>query len=262
LADRIRFTKMPLEVRGRPNPLALLRESRTSETAGFIVDLPERFEDYQRSLKKDVQSLLRRRWDKLVKDTKAELRWIDNVDEGRRVLAVLQRQQKERLDGLGARHVFDQPAHLQFYERHVVEGLASGGAVLTAIVAGEEVIATFLGVTDGRCCTLIRSSQLGSENWMRYGLGKLIIDRSMRALHERGYRQFDLSIGDLAYKHDFGVKPVAMADLDVACSWRALPSVCRDYTWQRLRKNPVAASLARSARRILSFRDAPVLRAS
>jgi len=261
-ADRIRLTKMPVEVRGRPNPLALLAGCRASETCGHIVDLPERFEDYEASLKKDVRSLLRRRWDKLVKETNAELRWIDDPAEGLRVLDTLEQQQRTRLDSQGARHIFGLPAYLKFYQTHVANGLASGGDVVTAIIAGGEVVATFLGVTNGYCCTLIRSSQLWGDDWARYGLGKLIISRSMKALHERGYRQFDLSIGDFAYKHDFGVRPVAMTELDVACSWRALPSVCRDYTWERLRKNPYAAGLARSARKILSFRDHRATRAS
>lgn len=253
-ADRIRLTKMPVEVRGQANPLALLSGCRSSETRGYIVDLPERFEDYESSLKKDLRSLLRRRWEKLVKETKAELRWISDPDEGLRVLETLEQQQKARLQSQRARHIFDQADYQKFYRRHVANGLASGGAVVTAIVAADEIVAAFLGVTDGYCCTLIRSSQLWGETWDRYGLGKLIISRSIRELHARGHRQFDLSIGDFAYKHDFGVRPVPMVELDVARSWRALPSVCSDYAWEWVRKNRYAASIARSARKALSPR--------
>ena len=94
---------------------------------------------------------------------------------------------------------------------------------MTAIVAGDEVLATFLAVADGQCCTVIRSSQLMSDRWRAYGLGKLIMAHSMQALHQRGYRRFDLSIGDLPYKRDFGVAEVPLFDLDVASSWRAMP---------------------------------------
>ena len=254
-ADRIRLTKMPVEVRGQANPLALLSSCRNSETHGYIVDLPERFEDYESSLKKDLRSLLRRRWDRLVKDTKAELRWISDPDEGLRVFETLEQQQRARLQSQGARHIFDQAHYQEFYRRHVANGLASGGAVVTTIVASGEIVATFLGVTDGYCCTLIRSSQLWGEAWDRYGLGKLIISRSIRELHARGHRQFDLSIGDFAYKHDFGVRAVSMVELDVARSWRALPSVCGDFTWDWLRKNRYTGSVARSARKALSFRE-------
>jgi CelD/BcsL family acetyltransferase involved in cellulose biosynthesis len=252
-ADRICFTKMPVDVRGVQNPLALLRNCGPSDMRGHIVELPDRYEDYVRSLKKDVQSLLRRRWERLVKDTGAKLRWIEDPDEGRRVLSILHEQQTARLDSLGTRHVFDNANYRKFYERHVSVGLRTGRAVLTAIVAGEEVLATFLGVTDDSSCTLIRSSQVWSEGFVRYGLGKLIISHSMRALHERGYRLFDLSVGDSAYKHDFGVKPVAMMDLDLVCSWRALPSAYRDYGWKRLKQNRHALHLARSVRPALNW---------
>ena len=100
---------------------------------------------------------------------------------------------------------------------------------MTALVAGEEVLATFLAVADGRCCTVIRSSQLMSDPWRAYGLGKLIMAQSMQgAASARLSPVFDLSIGDLPYKRDFGVAEMPLFDLDVAGSWRAVPVLACD----------------------------------
>ena len=45
----------------------------------------------------------------------------------------------------------------------------------------------------------------------------------MAALHQDGVRQFDLSIGNYAYKRRFGVAPLALAEITAALSWRGLP---------------------------------------
>ena len=255
-ADLVRFTKMPLAIRGRKNPLALLPDAHASTTSGYVVPLPERWDDYIKSLKKDMQSLLRRRWKRLTEESNAVLRWVEKKNEARRVLAVLQEQQTARLRLLGVNHVFDDPHHVRFYERHVLNGLADGTAVLTALVADGEIIATFLAVADGTCCTLIRSSQHRDEKWLKLGLGKLIIEQSMRALHERGYRYFDLSIGDSPYKHDFGVEPFPLADFERALTWRAVPTLYRERTWANVKKNPWVASAARSVKRAFPSRPA------
>jgi CelD/BcsL family acetyltransferase involved in cellulose biosynthesis len=255
-ADLVRFTKMPLAIGGKKNPLALLPDSHPSPTSGYVVRLPERWDDYIKSLKKDMQSLLRRRWKRFVEESNGSLRWVDREGDARRVLAVLQEQQIARLRHLGLSHVFDDPHHMRFYERHVIEGLAHGTAVMTALVAGEEIIATFLAVADGRCCTLIRSSQHNGEKWLKLGPGKLIIERSMHALHQRGYRYFDLSIGDSPYKHDFGVEPFPLAELEIALTWRAIPMLYRERTWANVKKNPWVASAARSVKRVLPMRHA------
>jgi CelD/BcsL family acetyltransferase involved in cellulose biosynthesis len=255
-ADLVRFTKMPTEIDDRPNPLTLHRDIRPSEVCGHVINLPERWDDYLGSLKKDVRSLLRRRWKRFTEYPDAGLRWIEDPQEARVVLATLQAQQTERLRSRGIRHVFDEPSYARFYERHVTEGLSRGAAVLTALYVGERIVATFLAVADGRRCILIRSSQTQDEEWARLGLGKLIIERSMQALHERGCRCFDLSIGAYQYKHDFGVAPVPLAELNLARTWRGLPVVYRDRTLALVKRSPRAASFARSLHRALFPRAA------
>jgi CelD/BcsL family acetyltransferase involved in cellulose biosynthesis len=255
-ADLVRFTKMPLAILGRQNPLALLPDAHASATSGYIVRLPECWDDYIKSLKKDMQSLLRRRWKRFAEEANGVMRWVKDEAEARRVLTVLQEQQTARLRQSGVSHVFDDPHHVRFYERHVLEGLADGTAVLTALVAEDEIVATFLAVADGRCCTLIRSSQHSGEKWLKLGPGKLIIERSMHALHQRGYRMFDLSIGDSPYKHDFGVEPFPLAELEMALTWRAIPMLYRERTWANVKRNPWVANAARSVKRVLPVRHA------
>jgi CelD/BcsL family acetyltransferase involved in cellulose biosynthesis len=251
-ADIIHFTKMPYQVRGKANPLARLGGARVSDVRGHVVHLPERWEDYVGSLKKDAQKLLRRRWRRFHQHRDGSLRWVSDVAEARRVLAALRAQQSGRLDRLGARHVFDKADYVQFYERYVLSGIGDGSAVLTALMVGDDIVATFLAVADGHSCVLIRSSQRWDDEWTSLGLGKLIIEGTMQLLHARGYRWFDLSIGDFAYKHDFGVEPVPLCDYHLTRTWRAMPVLYHDRTRAALKRNPRVANFIRSVRQRVS----------
>jgi CelD/BcsL family acetyltransferase involved in cellulose biosynthesis len=60
----------------------------------------------------------------------------------------------------------------------------------------------------------------------------------MAALHKEGVRQFDLSIGNYAYKRRFGAVQLPLVDVSIALGWRGLPYVVRDLAAQRLRRYP------------------------
>ncbi len=86
-------------------------------------------------------------------------------------------------------------------------------------MSGDEPVAALLGVTDGESFAMVRLSHAGGD-WARIGLGRLIIERTMHALHEEGCRHFDFTIGDYPYKSGFGVEPSPLVDLVSAESWR------------------------------------------
>jgi CelD/BcsL family acetyltransferase involved in cellulose biosynthesis len=65
----------------------------------------------------------------------------------------------------------------------------------------------------------------------------------MDALHRDGVRQFDLSIGNYAYKRRFGAAQLPLADVSIALSWRGFPYLMRDYAAQRLRRHPRLARM-------------------
>src|SRR6202035_1020987 len=99
---------------------------------------------------------------------------------------------------------------------------------------GEEVVATLLGIRVGSRYVMLRNSHAG-EKWSNCSPGRLIIERTMAALHKDGVRQFDFSIGNYAYKRRFGVAPLALIDLTAALSWRGWPYVLRDRAARSLR---------------------------
>jgi CelD/BcsL family acetyltransferase involved in cellulose biosynthesis len=118
--------------------------------------------------------------------------------------------------------------------------------VLSALTAGEEVVATLLGIRVGSRYVMVRISNAG-EKWSNCSPGRLIIERTMAALHRDGVRQFDFSVGNYAYKRRFGVAPLPLADITAALSWRGLPHAWRDRAVHELRRHPrLAAQVGRA----------------
>jgi CelD/BcsL family acetyltransferase involved in cellulose biosynthesis len=128
-----------------------------------------------------------------------------------------------------------------FYRSLVRENLGSGYAVLTALMADDEVVATLLGVRHGSHYVMVRISNAG-DKWSNCSPGRLIIERTMAVLHRDGVRHFDFSIGNYAYKRRFGVVPVALAEITVALSWRGWPFALRDRAARMLHRYPKLAT--------------------
>jgi CelD/BcsL family acetyltransferase involved in cellulose biosynthesis len=117
---------------------------------------------------------------------------------------------------------------------------------VSALTVGDEVVATLLGIRSGARYVMIRISNAG-DKWSNCSPGRLIIERTMAALHKDGVREFDFSVGNYAYKRRFGVARLELVDITAALGWRGLPYALRDRAVRELRKYPhLSASLKRA----------------
>jgi CelD/BcsL family acetyltransferase involved in cellulose biosynthesis len=226
-ADLIQLRKMPVSVRGRANPLALLHGVHPSHSPGFSVSMPEDWDAYLHALTKKFRKELGRSFRIFEKEGDAAFRRIETVDEAMRALAVMNEQQRARLEEMGYTYAIDEDDYEAFYAGVVAEGLANGTTILTALICDGVIVAALLGVTDGTSLVMVRLSH-ASGDWMKIGLGRLVIERTMHALHQRGIRHFDFSIGDYPYKSGFGVEPGPLLDFVAARSWRGQKCAARD----------------------------------
>jgi CelD/BcsL family acetyltransferase involved in cellulose biosynthesis len=243
--DLILLEKMPLAIRGRLNPLAMNEWATPSSVNGNLVDFGDDFESYRASIAK-IQ--LRRRWRVFTRHPGARFEMIVEVGKAMRILDVMDRQQRARMKELGEKFVLDEPRNAKFYRDVVGRGLGDGYAVVSALICGDEVVATTLGLRDGAHYSLLRSTNAGKQ-WSNCSPTQLCIERTMAALHGRGVRHFDLSIGNYDYKRRFGAKPVPLTDICIALSWRGMPHVLRDRAQRELRRHPQLAERARRASR-------------
>ena len=147
---------------------------------------------------------------------------------------------------LGLNFVLNNETSAAFYRNLVRDGIDSGYAVVSALSVGDEVVATLLGIRSGARYVMVRISNAG-EKWSNCSPGRLLIERTMAALHSDGVRAFDFSIGNYAYKRRFGVAEMPLVDITASLSWRGLPYALRDRAARELRKHPRFAARVKRA---------------
>ena len=245
-ADLIRLRKMPVELDGRRNPLALLQSAGPCSLNGNIVTTGDDYDAWRFSLDRTVRKELERSWRVFTRDPQADFRIIADEYEALQILATMEVQQAVRMQHLGLNFVLNEETCAAVYKNLVRDGVGNGYAVLTVLMAGSDVVAALLGVRHGSHYVMIRISNAG-ERWSNCSPGRLIIERTMAALHGDGVRQFDFSIGNYAYKRRFGVAPMPLVDVTAALSWRGIPYAMRDRVARWLRGHPQLAKQVRRA---------------
>jgi CelD/BcsL family acetyltransferase involved in cellulose biosynthesis len=241
--DLLRLRKMPAEVGGKPNPLVSMGRIGSSSLNGNLVLMGDDYADYQASIKR---MQMPRSWRVFSRHDGARFEIATDVARAYELMDVMDVQQQARMRELGSPFVLNDAAHARFYREVACQGIADGYAVVSALVCDEGVVGTSFGVRQGATYYLLRISHAG-ESWSSCSPGRLIIERTMAALHAKGVRRFDLSIGNQDYKRRFGAVRVPLTDVSVALSWRGLPFALRDHAAQGLRRYPAAAALAARA---------------
>jgi CelD/BcsL family acetyltransferase involved in cellulose biosynthesis len=236
-ADLIRLRKVPADLDGRPNPLAMLREAGPCVLNGNLIVTGEDFDAWRFTLERTTRKELERSWRVFTRDPGAGFRLAADADMALKILAATEVQQGARMQSLGLDFILNGERCAGFYRSLVRDGVATGYAVVSALTAGEEIVATLLGLRTGSRYVMIRISNAGGE-WSKCSPGRLIIERTMAALHRDGVREFDFSIGNYAYKRRFGVTRTPLIDVSAALSWRGLPHVLRDRAVRALRRYP------------------------
>lgn len=247
-ADLIRFKKLPLDLGGVPNPLAMPRTAGPCSLYGNIVVTGEDFAQYRRTLKRDIRKVLDRHWRYFGEYPSAEFRILTDAGEALRILDELDAQQGARMRELGTNFVLAEGNNSAFYRNLIRDHVGSGYAVLTALTADSEIVGILLGVREGSRYVMLRVSNAGGK-WSHLSPGRLVIDRTMIALHAQGVREFDFSVGDYDYKRRFGATPVPLVDISAALSWRGWPYALRDHAVRVLRRYP---ALSERLKRILA----------
>ena len=245
-ADLIRLRKLPRDLDGRPNPLALLGDAGPCSLNGNLVITGEDYDAWRHSLGRNARKGFLKSWRVFTRDPKARFNIITDPQEASRVMAAMEAQQGARMQVLGLSYSLDGEAYAAFYRDLVAANLRTGYAVLTALTVGEEVVATLLGIRNGARYAMVRFSNAG-EKWASCSPGLLVIERTMEALHADGVRSFDFGTGNYGYKRKFGVTPLPLLNITRALSSRGKPLALRDRIVREVRRFPrLAARISRA----------------
>ena len=241
--DLLRMRKMPAQVGGKPNPLVSLGRIGSSSLNGNLVLMGDDYAAYQASIKR---MQMPRCWRVFSRHPGARFEIATDVARAHELMDVMDVQQQARMRKLGSRFILNDETHARFYREVARRGVGEGYAVVSALVCGAGIVATAFGVRHGATYCLLRISH-GGDSWSSCSPGLLVAERTMAALHAKGIRRFDLSIGNRDYKRRFGAERVPLTDVSVALTWRGAPFVWRDHAAQDLRRYPAAAALAARA---------------
>jgi CelD/BcsL family acetyltransferase involved in cellulose biosynthesis len=236
--DLVRLRKMPANLGGKPNPLASLGRVGSCSLNGNLIVVGDDFEVYRASIKR---MQLPRSWRVFSRNPGAEFRLVGDVDEALAMLDTMDAQQQSRMRHLGLEFVLNDDIRAKFYRDLVRRGVREGYAVVSALSCDEGTIATVLGIRQEANFIFLRISNAG-EQWSPCSPSRLIIDRTMAALHQDGVRQFDLSVGNYAFKRRFGATPLPLTDVSLALGWRGWPHAARDEAARTVRRYPRLAA--------------------
>jgi CelD/BcsL family acetyltransferase involved in cellulose biosynthesis len=248
-ADLLQLRKMPVEIAGRANPLALLPGVTPSSVFGNLVEVGDDYRQWQHdALKGDVRAELRRAARRFEQHPGATFLRARDPATARRVYEALRVMQRGRAAEAGFAYRLDEPACDAVYRRALEQGLADGTVVLTALLVGAEPVAASFAIADGRSFTGLRIADAGGT-WRKDMVARLLIDRTMEHLHGEGYRLFDFVLGDHSYKRRFGARQRHLVELTQALSLQGMPHLGLERARGFVRARP---RLARAARRLLA----------
>lgn len=248
-ADLLHFTKMPHMAGARANPLIEALPTQPSRMFGNDITLGDSYDDWLKALPRKDRKEIGRFWRVFTREPGTFFLRAGTVEEARPVLEMIERSQRERIAAAGLAYQLDEPGYRDVYRALMAEGIADGSVIVTALMAGDEVVAGLFGIADGTRYCMLRVSMLDGA-WERCSPGRLLIERSIHRLHEEGYRAFDFTIGDYAHKRVFSPRHVALSDAHMALSWKGVPRVAAERLKALVRhRAPRVVELIRRVRR-------------
>ncbi len=250
-ADLAVFEKMPEAVAGRANPLLLALGGHPSHLSGGQVILGEEYEEWLRALPRHDRKELGRFWRVFTAQTEgARFVRARNATEGRTILDWLETMQNARSNEVGYEYLLDRPAYRDLYRALVNGGIERGEVIVTALKAGEDFVAALYCIASMPRYTMVRIATAGGE-WSNCSPGRLVIERTMAAMHAEGYRHIDFGIGDYAYKRRFHLERIPLFDATVALSLLGLPRKAIHEAKAYVKRRP---ALEQAARRAIAWR--------
>jgi len=149
---------------------------------------------------------------------------LDDPDEIIRAFDAMRRFRAKRFKERGAHDVIDSAPVFSFYQRFAVDGARNGTARTFCLYLSGEPAAVMFGIVDRGTFSLILVG-FDLERYRRLSIGLLAIEDTLRASFDAGDRFYDFTIGDYAYKGQFGGRPTPLYEWHRALTWRGRAAV-------------------------------------
>ncbi len=136
---------------------------------------------------------------------------VADTPERQRTLDVLMAQKAQSLARMGVDNFFERPGYRDFYCAVVGNPAMRDLVHIARLTAGNDIVATSVGLSFGGSFYLILASYDGGPI-SAHGPGTVHLHELLRDTIEKGYRRFDFTVGDEHYKLDWGDETIRLFD--------------------------------------------------
>lgn len=240
------FEKMPERIGTLPNPLTQALGGEVSHLFGNLVQTGESLEAWRATLDGHARGEFARLWRVFAKNPDARFIRAHTVAEATPLLFWLEKWQSRRSAELGRSsddYRLDQPRYAGLYRDFLRRHCDSGQVVLTALACGERIVAVSYAIASGTYYAHVRIAF--DPEFSKASPARLLLERSVTALHAEGYRNFDFTIGDYQHKRKFNVRHLPLRNVTLARSLAGLPTSGLAHAKAFVKSHPTLERLAR-----------------
>jgi CelD/BcsL family acetyltransferase involved in cellulose biosynthesis len=249
--DAFLFNNQPRDWQGAPNPLAAA-PNQPSPSFAYKGALPGDFAAWLNAhASKEAQKKLRKKAKRLeVMGPVVHRRAVDAA-EVERLLAAFFAQKSARMRARGITNAYERPEARAFLSGLARCGLETGAPKLElhGLSVGNRVVATFGALAGGDRLSGLFLSYDADPEIARSSPGELIVQTVVREAIARGFKTFDLGVGEARYKGE-----TCEAEEPLFDSAFGVDAFGRAAAWAFLAKRRLKRRVNRSPRLIALFR--------
>ncbi len=199
-------------------PLAVLlsgARTRTHAYGAHPAELAADVDSWRARLEPRAVRHLEKAYKRLRSKGGCALRTATDPEEIDRLLELLRGFRAARFDERGGVDLFQDPAYFEFYRSVAHDSVDGGPAIVNVLEVGGQPAAVALDLLEPEkeLYVITGYDVAGLRN---FSLGLLIVDQIAQAAIGRGARVLDMTVGDEAYKADFGARRRPVFQLHIA----------------------------------------------
>ena len=177
------------------------------------------------------------------------------------IFSALVEQRRRRFAAIGRFDLLARPEIEAFYRATALQGLQGGPVRLFGLSVDGQWVATFCGLLHGTTFHGLIVTMSDAEAWRTTSPGLQVYGDCLCWARSQGVTYFDFSVGDMAYKRDFGaaIRPLSQLVQPLTARGRLVERTRRaaDAGQAWLRRHPALFERLRTARRRLRRAGAP-----
>jgi CelD/BcsL family acetyltransferase involved in cellulose biosynthesis len=233
--DLVDLQKMPERIGEHAHPFLAL-DLFAHASGAYLADLGSDWETFYAAKRSSATRRRERRQLKHLAEH-GDVRFVDveGTEDVRRTIETLFIQKGQSFARKGVEDLFARPGYRDFYLDIATDPQTRALAHVSRLDVGSTTLAANLGLRlNSRYYLVLSSYQEGKLS--RFGPGRAHLHELLRCTIERGFRQFDFTIGDEPYKHDWCDHEIRLYDHLSAVTLRGWPAVAGTTAFRRAKR--------------------------